>query len=126
MKASNGNTPDSDFYDNANSYALLPLIRKPTRIATQNFQDSTTESISIIDNILTNCLSNPHSGIFAVQISDHMPIFALFKNFFCNENKIRKISFRQCNELNLNNLYFQFGNSINFDELVAHNVDELI
>ena len=90
IKASNGNIPDSDFYENANSYSLLPLIRKPTRIASRNVQGSIAESISVIDNILTNCLSNVQSGILAVKISDHMPIFSLFKDFFHNKNEFKK------------------------------------
>ena len=126
IKASNGSIRDADFYETATSFSLLPVIKKPTRIASRNVDGTITESISAIDNILTNCLSNVQPGLFSDEISDHMPIFAVFKNYFCCVNENIKKSFRQCYEQNLNNLAFEFVNSINIDELVSLNVDESI
>ena len=90
MKASDGSIPDSDFYETASSSSLLPVIKKPTRIAMRNIGGVNSESISLIDNILTNCLHNVHTGLFAVEISDHMPIFALFKIRFNVAHEVKK------------------------------------
>ena len=50
--------------------SLVPTIIHPTRI--------TNHSATLIDNIFSNI---PHigSGIFYSDISDHLPIFTIFK-----------------------------------------------
>ena len=57
----------SNFIDQIYSYSLHPLIIKPTRI--------TKESVTIIDNILTNeLLRVTSSGLIINDLSDHLPI----------------------------------------------------
>ena len=52
------------------SNSLYPLISKPTRI--------TNSSATLIDNIFTNNLEyNMVSGIFYVDLSDHLPVFQI-------------------------------------------------
>ena len=54
------------------TYALYPLIDKPTRIC--------ASSQTLIDNIFTNAICEEfQSGILYTDISDHLPIFAVHK-----------------------------------------------
>ena len=126
LKAANGNLSDCDFYETANSYSLLPLIKKPTRIASRIINGNISESISLIDNILTNCISNTQTGIYSIEIADHMPIFAIFRNFSSHPREKSTITYRQCSESNLIKLVNMFQNCINIDHLVNLNVDESI
>ena len=60
----------ADFVDLMFSYAMLPLINKPTR--------STTHSNTCIDNIFSNHVSTSSKslqGILFTDLSDHFPIF---------------------------------------------------
>ena len=60
----------AEFVDLMFSYAMLPLINKPTR--------STTHSNTCIDNIFSNHVSTSSKslqGILFTDISDHFPIF---------------------------------------------------
>ena len=52
----------------------LPTISKPTRI--QN------ESSTLIDNIFVNSLEHVFSGIFAWDLSDHLPVYVIRKQYF--------------------------------------------
>ena len=58
-----------DFIHMLSSNSFVPLINKPTRI--------TPGSATLIDNILTNVLSDHRTGILTTDISDHFPIFAI-------------------------------------------------
>jgi exonuclease III len=49
------------------SQSCYPTINKPTRI--------TTDSATLIDNILTNDYSNHTGGVLITDISDHLPVF---------------------------------------------------
>uniref|UniRef100_A0A3B5QVU5 Reverse transcriptase domain-containing protein n=1 Tax=Xiphophorus maculatus TaxID=8083 RepID=A0A3B5QVU5_XIPMA len=61
------------FVDTMCSLGFFPLISKPTRI--------TTHSATIIDNIFTNITDGEVlSGLFKIDISDHLPVFAIYKN----------------------------------------------
>ena len=62
----------ADFYDHANSISFIPTIHKPTRITDQTF--------SLIDNILVNHLENFRAGLLSYDVSDHMPIFLIYKS----------------------------------------------
>ena len=99
------------FYDNIHSHSLIPVITKPTRI--------TNSSFSLIDNIFTTSPYNIFPGILKVDISDHFPIFLIFKDFFnsINKNESRKISFRLASESRLLNLRAAVA-STNFDEIL--------
>ena len=92
----------SVFHNNMQTLALLPVISKPTRIS--------KSSSSLIDNIFVNNLVNFRSGIFTIDISDHMPIFIIYKQYFDSEkNPPKKISYRIINETTLQNLYNNFS-----------------
>ena len=54
-------------------YSLIPTVNKPTRV--------TRNEATAIDNIITNSAINPEfkTGIFKTDISDHFPIFFIFK-----------------------------------------------
>ena len=55
-----------------NDMALIPTICKPNRL--------TNSSYTPIDNVFASNLRNFVSGIFIIDISDHLPIFIIFKN----------------------------------------------
>ena len=60
----------ADFVDIFYSYAIFPLINRPTRI--------TSNSAILIDNIFTNnlaALEKSTNGILVFDISDHFPVF---------------------------------------------------
>ena len=59
-----------EFLDTVFAYSCIPLINKPTRI--------TSTSATLIDNIFTNILPPPNSGILVCDVSDHFPIFTSF------------------------------------------------
>lgn len=62
---------NSDFVETIYKNGLYPLITKPSRI--------TATSATLIDNIFTNVLDNHiTSGLVINDISDHLPIFAIF------------------------------------------------
>ena len=76
---------------------LIPTITQPTRI--------TDSSCTLIDNIFSSNLLYFSSGILTANISDHSPIFFVYKNYFINLNKNpHKITYRKINETTLNNL----------------------
>ena len=56
------------------SLSLLPIISKPTMI--------TDNSVSLIDNLFINELSNFESVKLISDISDHFPILFTRKNYF--------------------------------------------
>ena len=59
-----------EFVDILYSNEFLPLISRPTFIS--------SNSATLIDNIMTNCLDNLNSsinGILVTDISDHYPVF---------------------------------------------------
>jgi hypothetical protein len=58
------------FMDLLHSFSFLPLIDKPTRV--------TSQTASLIDNILSNALLVSHTaGIIVAGISDHYPVFCV-------------------------------------------------
>lgn len=66
----NIHSPTKHFIDTLLTHGFFPLINKPTRI--------TTDSITLIDNILTNVHDiQAKSGIWIVDISDHLPVFTI-------------------------------------------------
>ena len=88
----------SSFYSSMAALSLIPTISKPTRI--------TDTSCTLIDNIFTTNLSNFISGIFTIEIADHLPIFIIARNYFTYEPKLQiKITYRVTNEQNMDKLY---------------------
>ena len=64
----------SDFLQLQLSFSLSPLISSPTRV--------TRNTKTLIDQIFTNDFDNNIcSGVCVCDISDHLPIFAVFKHF---------------------------------------------
>lgn len=61
--------PTQEFIDSCFTYSFFPVISKPSRV--------TQFSATLIDNIITNDISNStsHQGLFLVDISDHFPVF---------------------------------------------------
>ena len=61
-----------------------------------------------IDNIFTNCKSSPEIvGLFITDISDHLPIFSIYNNYFTYNlilTKQKYITFRSLNCYNINYL----------------------
>ena len=90
----------AEFVDMLYSHAFLPLINRPTRI-TQN-------SATIIDNIFTNNIGESecgHNGILVSDISDHFPIFHIWKHTQIAQSDDTYISSR--NYSHVNKLSFQ-------------------
>ena len=65
------NSSSEDFLDTFLSASFLPLISKPTRVA--------THSATLLDNIFCNILPTPNSSIIISDITDHYPIMAHFE-----------------------------------------------
>ena len=89
-----------EFVDMLYSHAFLPLINRPTRI-TQN-------SATIIDNIFTNNIGESecgHNVILVTDISDHFPIFHIWKHTQIAQTDDTYISSR--NYSHVNKLSFQ-------------------
>ena len=86
---------------------MLSLINKPTRL--------TTSTATIIDQIWSNDYSNLiQSGILCMSISDHFPVFSVFslKNSNPNSKKIITHSFREYNNLNIDNFRNDLENAV--------------
>ena len=82
------------------SFALCPLINKPTRIC--------PNSSTLIDNIVTNAAESQfESGVLYADISDHLPIFCVRKKMAvptkdCNKQTINYT--RVYSDQNINSL----------------------
>ena len=88
----------ASFYNGMSSLSLIPTISKPTRIS--------GTSCSLIDNIFISELSNFTSGILTFDITDHFPIFLVYKDIFQNCRNIQeKVTFRILSEVSLGNFY---------------------
>ena len=89
------NDDSLSFITMLSSYFLVPVISKPTRI--------TENSISLIDNIFINLPGICYSGILCNDISDHFPIFIMYKNLFdCQPcNTTNSVQYRDVSDLNL-------------------------
>ena len=61
------------------SYYFVPLITKPTRFSSDN-----GETPSFLDQILTKFVKNVTTGILAIDITDHFPIFLYFPSLMKN------------------------------------------
>ena len=75
-----------EFVDILYSDEFLPLISRPTRI--------TSNSATLIDNIMINCVDNLNSsinGILVTDISDHFPVF----HVNCSVEEINTCSVRR-------------------------------
>ena len=77
-----------------------------------------------IDNIFTNRVQNVQSGILETNISDHFPIFAVFNNYFSNNEEKCKIEYRALHDSNLENLYINLCSYRVNDFINEDNVNE--
>ena len=70
----NKHAPTAEFIELLYTYSYFPLINKPTRV--------NKNTATFIGHIYTNSKNNTGilSGILYTDISDHFPIFAVFKN----------------------------------------------
>ena len=85
-----------NFIDTINSYGIMPLINKPTRIS--------IDSCTLIDNIFSNDLKIFKSGILINDLSDHLPIFTILSEDRYFKQRTNKYSYKRQNvKLNLNN-----------------------
>ena len=97
MRASENNQIAS-FFDNMNSYAFTPTILNPTRFDLR--------SCSLIDNIFVSNCSNFTSGLLKADISDHLPVFIIYHEYFSPViSYTDTITYRLINEGTLNRLY---------------------
>jgi hypothetical protein len=99
----NLHSPTKHFLDTILSHGFFPLINKPTRI--------TTESVTLIDNILTNVHDlQTKSGIWMVDISDHLPVFSILPNRSMNFEIKKKLSKRMITPEKMNKFKFDLQN----------------
>ena len=91
------NLQTADFIHNMFTHMFCPTISKPTRI--------TNYSATLIDNIITNINEYPiKSGILYNDISDHFPIFNIYKLGWQNTKKYKSIFKRNTNLKNMTKL----------------------
>ena len=83
----NEDTNSENFYNAMNSFSLVPIISRPSRV--------TDTSFTLIDNFFVSKLDRFTSGLFSVNISDHYPIFLVYNNYFSvNDDVPEKITYR--------------------------------
>ena len=88
----------ASFYHTMNTLSLIPTISKPTRI--------TGSSCSLIDNIFVSNLNNFRSGSLVVDLSDHLPVFLIYENFFQPEaSATQSVKYRKITESTLFELH---------------------
>ena len=81
------NNKTNNFINTMFTNNLFPVITKPSRI--------TTDTATLIDNIYTNAIeSQITAGLLINDISDHLPVFALFHQLLKkNENRHKNHSY---------------------------------
>jgi len=90
----NHHTPTQEFMDALFSFAFFPLIPNPTRL--------TSYSVTLIDNIFTNNLSqNVLNGVVLNDLSDHLPVFAYFSGLTLTRDGENKAFIRKFTDENL-------------------------
>ena len=80
----------STFLDNMYSHSLYPIITKPTRVS--------ANSATLIDNIFTNVHSRLDSitaGVIYSDMSDHFPVFGVFKKKNSQTSKTSKLNIKE-------------------------------
>lgn len=69
-----------EFLNEMYSRCMFPVISQPTRV--------TSTCATIIDNIFSNDISNTlYSGILTCDITDHLPVFVVYRAIPINNNK---------------------------------------
>ena len=89
-----------NFMNCMQSFHFRPLISKPTRFSTRE------DAPSLLDHIWVNYLDPCISGIISIDITDHCPIFVLYKRQPNNKRQeLQKITFRDKNPNNADIFY---------------------
>ena len=101
------------FLDTFKSIGLEPLISKASRFGKY--------SNTLIDNCFTNINIKPDlAGLLVTDISDHLPIFIIYNNYFRKNNPInkKKLTYmsRKLNDTNVYNLNNKLS-SYNWNEI---------
>ena len=88
----------NEFLDILMSHSMFPLVQYPTRV--------NENSMSLIDNIISNDPCRNLTGVILAEISDHFPVYCL-----CNDNEIdvhctnyERRNINDCNILRFANL----------------------
>ena len=110
----------ASFYDNMSSYSFIPTILQPSRYG--------DDTCSLIDNIFVNNLNNFKSGLLSADISDHLPIFIIYQNYYNSNNHDREIiSYRRIDDSTMSHLRnametenLQIPNVYDIDERIEH------
>lgn len=108
----NVHTPTKVFLETMLTHGFFPLINKPTRI--------TSESVSLIDNIFTNIHDQQSkSGIWIVDISDHLPVFTILPIKINNCDSKKQIRMRPftLEKMDIFKNYLQFTDWSGFNDL---------
>ena len=79
----NEHTQTEEFLDMLYANNILPIITTPTRL--------TYDTATLTDHTYTNCLQNFTAGILTVDITDHLPIFRLFRTQPTRNNSNKKM-----------------------------------
>ena len=109
----------ASFLNVMNTFFLIPTITKPTRI--------TDSSCTLIDDIFISYLSNITSEILTAEISDHLPIFIIFRYFFINKVQLlEKITFRITNETSIDNLYQGLVSENHCEAIDVNDIDKSV
>lgn len=88
-----------EFINLMSANSFIPLITKPSRI------NDLTGCATLLDNIFCRRPVNFTPGLILSQLSDHYPVFTIFKDFFssisdnCSRNN--KIKYRQINDVTI-------------------------
>ena len=104
-----------NFFNAINSFSLIPMITKPTRI--------TESTASLLDNIFVKDPSSYLSGILESSITDHFPVFFIKKNIFPSCNTINSpitIRYRIINDDTISSLRSTLL-SCDFDSVIDEN-----
>ena len=104
------------------AYSYFPVVTIPTKINNNSFNNVT--GFSLIDKIWSNFkLGCSHkSGVINFQLTDHLPIFYVFKTNVLN--LIRKTKFRLFNSTSLENFKEKINDTSFLDVFETENPDE--
>ena len=106
------------FYDSMLASSLLPTINRPTHL----YRDATgRETGSIIDNIFSSKFDYKLSGCLNWEITDHLPIFILYENYFLRESEPELVKFGIINDDTIAN-YINILSHVNFEQINQRNI----
>ena len=111
--------PVQMFLNSLHSYALYPLISKPTRV--------TENSNSLIDNIFITDPVNFVSGTILSSLSDHYPVFCFIDNLSAEQYSAPlSYSYRKINNFTMTSLYNALDRHDFSNVLMCDDVNEAI